>query len=71
MKARPSQGRRLIMLLKRNPMTTMQMLQTGISGCPWKRIRESLHEDEQLLKHWAHLHGCNFYRVIKATRWSS
>jgi hypothetical protein len=45
-----SQGRRLIDLLKRRPMTTLEMLNTGISVCPWKRIRECLADDEQLVR---------------------
>lgn len=45
-----SQGRRLIALLKRRPMTTMQMLQTGISCAPWKRISECLLPYERLVK---------------------
>lgn len=71
MKPTPSQGRRLIMLLKRRPMTTMQMLQTGISVCPWKRIRESLREDEQLIWNRFNRHGINVYTVIKATMFSA
>jgi hypothetical protein len=47
---KPSQGRRLIALLKRRGMTTMQMLQTGISVSPWKRISECLKEGETLIK---------------------
>jgi len=45
-----SQGRRLIDLLKRRPYTTLEMLQTGLSVCPWKRISECLAPDEQLVK---------------------
>jgi hypothetical protein len=75
MKAQPSQGRRLIMLLKRRPMTTMQMLQTGISVCPWKRIRECLREDERLIgvpTFWATtMRPINFYRVVKATKFTA
>jgi hypothetical protein len=36
--------------LKRRPMTTLEMLNTGISVCPWKRIRECLADDEQLVR---------------------
>lgn len=46
-----SQGRRLIEALKRKPMTTMEMLQLGISVAPWKRIAESLQGTEQLIKY--------------------
>lgn len=51
MKPKPQQGRRLIALLKRKPMTYAQMLATGISLCPWKRVQECLSEPkEQLIK---------------------
>lgn len=45
-----SQGRRLIAMLKRRGMTTMQLLMTGISVSPWKRISECLDEGERLVK---------------------
>ena len=43
------QGRRLIQHLKRRGMTTLEMLQLGISVCPWKRIREQLRDGEHLV----------------------
>ena len=60
------QGRRLIALLKRRAYTTMEMLQTGISTCPWKRIAECIADNERLVigKKW--VGGCeyvNTYRV--------
>lgn len=67
-----TQGRKLIALLKQRPMTTMELLQTGISTCPWKRIRESLQEGEELTKR-KNQRGLYIYRVTKAykpqTKW--
>ena len=48
--SKQTQGRRLIALLKRRNMTTMDMLQTGISTCCWKRVSENLLPTEKLLK---------------------
>jgi len=45
-----TQGRKLISALKRRGMTTLEMLQLGISVCPWKRVTEALKEGEQLIK---------------------
>ena len=50
MKPTPTQGRRLIALLKRKPMTYMQMLSTGISTAPWKRVVETIGPKEELIK---------------------
>jgi hypothetical protein len=44
-----TQGRKLIKLLKRQPMTSMELLMTGISTCWWKRCKESLQEGESLV----------------------
>jgi hypothetical protein len=49
-KPTPQQGRRLIALLKRRGMTYGQMLATGISTSPWKRVAECLRADEKLMK---------------------
>ncbi len=38
-----TQAQRLYAVLRRRRMTTMQMLQTGISVCPWKRLAEGRH----------------------------
>lgn len=57
-----TQGRKLIAMLKKRGMTTMELLQTGISTCPWKRIDECLQEGEQLTKH-KNQRGLNVYRV--------
>lgn len=59
------QGRRLISMLKTRSMTTMELLQLGISTCPWKRIDECLQEGEKLTKH-KNQRGLNVYRVVKA-----
>jgi hypothetical protein len=50
MKNNQAQGRKLISLLKRRNMTTIDLLQTGISTCSWKRVVEQLNPNEQLLK---------------------
>jgi hypothetical protein len=44
------QGRVLIELLKKFPMTTGDMEQLRISQCPWKRISEQLKPHENLVK---------------------
>ena len=49
-----NQGRRLINILKREPMTYLEMLMLGISVCPWKRIKEQLRDDEKLVKKTNH-----------------
>jgi hypothetical protein len=58
-----SQGRRLIDLLKRRPYTTMDMLATGISTCPWRRLSECLRDYEQLIIA-KNERGLNVYRVV-------
>lgn len=45
-----TQGRKLIALLKRRGMSTLDLQQAGISTCPWKRIAEQLTDKEQLIK---------------------
>ena len=65
-----TQGRTLIEMLRKRGMTTMQLIQTGISTCPWRRIAESLHECETLDKK-KNNNGIFVYRVIykPATVW--
>ena len=69
MKAKPTQGRRLISLLKRRALTYREMLQASESCSPWRRIDEALGHDEQLVKgkrgEWV------TWRVVAATRWSA
>ena len=66
--SKQTQGRKLITLLKRRGMTTMELLQTGISTCPWKRINEQLANNEKLLisKKFTFEAGkeINVYRVV-------
>jgi hypothetical protein len=64
-----TQGRRLISLLKRRSYTGMQLQMTGISVCWWKRVVESLREDEELF-HVKGYDGLLRYRVSSATRWT-
>jgi hypothetical protein len=62
------QGDRLIELLKKSPMTTMEMQDTWISSCPWKRIKECLGKDEELKvvgTLWVNNRPLNKYMVIK------
>lgn len=67
MKQPETQGRRLISMLKRRGMTTLEMLQTGISVAPWKRIAECLEPGERLLKK-KDCRGLNVYRVTRETQ---
>ena len=70
MKSTPSQGRRLIMLLKRRGMTYMQMLSTGISTSPWKRVEECLMPTEVVRK-TKNGRGLVVWRVVSATKWTA
>jgi hypothetical protein len=45
-----TQGRKLIALLKKRGMSTMDMQMTGISSCWHKRVREQLRPNEELTK---------------------
>lgn len=62
-----TQGRLLIEKLRKKPHTYMDMLRYGISTSPWKRIREALGMDEQLLK-VENRQGLVTWRVVKACR---
>lgn len=65
-----TQGRKLIAMLKRRGMTTMEMLQTGISTCPWKMVSECLSEREMLKIGRRTLESgrtVNVYRVVAIT----
>lgn len=70
MKSTPSQGRRLIALLKRRGMTYMQMLSTGISTSPWKRVEECLMPTEVVRK-TKNGRGLVVWRVVSATKWTA
>lgn len=59
-----TQGRKLISALKRRGMTTLEMLQLGISVCPWKRISEALQPGELLVKQKKGRY--TVYRVVSA-----
>ena len=63
-----TQGRRLIGLLKRRSYSCMELLQTGISVCWWKRVDESLADHEQLYSVKGK-DGLLRYRVVAATKW--
>jgi hypothetical protein len=49
MSKRKTQGRAIIEALKRRPLTYLEMIQLGQGLSPWKRVKESLHENEQVL----------------------
>ena len=70
MKPCPSQGRRLIALLKRRGMTYMEMLSLGISTSPWKRVKEQLGPCEVLQK-YTNARGLVVWRVVSATKWTA
>jgi hypothetical protein len=45
-----TQGRMLIEALKRRPMTYLEMILLARSCSPWRRVSESLAENEKLIK---------------------
>jgi hypothetical protein len=45
-----TQGRKLIALLKKRGMSTLELQMTGISVCSWRRIGEQLRPNEELTK---------------------
>ena len=65
-----TQGRRLIALLKRRPMTYGDMQATGISTSPQKRVIETLRDDERLIKA-TNGAGLVTWRVVSASRWTA
>ena len=69
MKPKPSQGRRLVQLLKRKAMTYREMLQASESYSPWKRVKEALRSDETVVK--GERNGLVTWRVVAATRWTA
>jgi hypothetical protein len=56
-----TQGRRIIEQLKKRQMSSMQILMLGISTCWWKRVAESLQQDEVLST--VEIDGLKRYRV--------
>ena len=65
-----TQGRRLITLLKRRPMSYLDMQATCISTSPQKRIMECLQPDEQLIKALG-ADGLVRWWVVSATKWTA
>lgn len=58
------QGDKLVSMLKKRGMTTLEMVQTGISVCPWKRLVEAMPEGWRLDK--SQRRGRHIvYRVVK------
>ena len=70
MNATTTQGRRLIALLKRRSYSSMELLQTGISQCWWKRCSETLADHETLYSVKGR-DGLLRYRVVTSTRGGS
>jgi hypothetical protein len=64
------QGRRLIALLKRRSYSSMELLQTGVSVCWWKRVAECL-EPHETLYSVKGVDGLLRYKVASATKWTA
>lgn len=62
------QGRRLIALMKRRPCTYREMLQASESCSPWRRIDETLRDDDHIVKGLRN--GLVTWRVVTATGWT-
>jgi hypothetical protein len=60
-----TQGRLLIAQLQQRPHTYMDMLEHGVSTSPWRRIAESLRDDQKLVKS-KNRRGLTTWRVVKA-----
>lgn len=58
-----TQGRALIALLKRRPMTYKQMLAASPSCSPWRRVKEALGADEQVITA-TNAKGWTVWRVV-------
>jgi hypothetical protein len=69
MKAKTTQGRRLIAALKRKAHTYLEMNLLCISISPHRRIAECLRDDEQVIK--GERNGCTTWRVVAGTRWTA
>jgi len=64
MQTNKRQGDKLVSMLKRKGMTTLELIQTGISVCPWKRLKEAMPEGWKLDK--SQRRGRHIvYRVVK------
>lgn len=70
MKPCPTQGRRLIALLKRRGMTYREMLMASGSCSPWRRVAESLKPTEVIQKA-TNAQGWTVWRVVSATKWTA
>jgi hypothetical protein len=57
-------------MLKRKPMSYLEMNLTGISVCPQKRVAECLREDERIIKA-KDSSGRVRWRVVSATKWTA
>lgn len=69
MKAKTTQGRRLIARLKRRAHTYLEMQALGISTSPQKRIKECLRDGEVIDKGLRN--GLVTWRVLAPTRWTA
>ena len=64
MQTNKRQGDKLVSMLKRKGMTTLELIQTGISVCPWRRVSECLPDGWKLDK--SQRKGRHIvYRVVK------
>ena len=64
-----TQGRTVIAALRKRALTYREMLNASASCTPWKRVKESLGADEQIVVgrrgQWT------TWRVIKSTGWTA
>ena len=60
-----TQGRRLIELLKKRGMSTLDMQREIACTCPWKRIEEQLKPNEFLLKNKRYPDQGRWYYVYR------
>ncbi len=62
-----TQGRYIIGKLKERPMTYRQMLSLYCGNSPWKRAKECLRPDEQIVKGKT-AEGWTTWRVVKVVK---
>lgn len=60
-----TQGRKLISLLKKRGMSTLDMQREVACTCPWKRCIEQLRPDEELIKTKRYPENGRWYYVYR------
>lgn len=60
-----TQGRRLIALLKKRHMSTLDMQREVACTCPWKRIEEQLNHNEELKRYKRYPDKGRWYYVYR------